>query len=315
MKIVLTESLDIPEEELTALAAPLEKLGHSFAFYEKTNDTGTLTEEVRDADVIMLANMPMPEEVLRVCGNLKYVDIAFTGVDHVATGVLRERSIPFSNASGYSTEAVAELGIGMALSLLRNMRETEAKCRAGGTKAGLVGTELAGKTCGIVGFGHIGSRTAELLHAFRCSVLAVSRTRHENCPDYVEQTDLETLLRKSDIVFLHCPLNDSTRGLISAKQLEMMKSTAVLINLARGPVVNSRDLAEALNAGVIAAAASDVFEKEPPLDESEPLLTAKHTLLTPHIAFATAESMKLRAGIVFDNLYAFLNGEIKNRVN
>ncbi len=315
MKIVLTESLGIPEKELAELAEPLEKQGHSFVFYEKTTDTGRLAQEVKDADVIMLANMPMPAQVLSQCENLKYVDIAFTGVDHVAVDVLRERNIPFSNASGYSTEAVAELGIGMALSVLRNMRETEAKCREGGTKAGLVGTELAGKTCGIVGLGHIGTRTAELLHAFRCRVLAVSRTRHEVCPDYVEQTDLDTLLRESDIVFLHCPLNASTRNMIAAEQLAVMKNTAVLINLARGPVVNSADLKAALDAGVIAAAASDVFEKEPPLDESEPLLSAKNTLLTPHIAFATRESMQDRARIVFDNLYAFLNGEIRNRVN
>jgi len=256
----------------------------------------------------------MPAEVLRQCESLKYVDIAFTGVDHVAMDVLRERGIPASNASGYSTEAVAELGVGMAVSMLRNMRQTEDRCRSHGTKAGLVGTELKGKTVGIVGLGHIGSRSAELFRAFGCRILASSRTVHADCPDYIRQVSLNELLQSSDLVLLHCPLNASTRGLIGREQLAMMKRTAVLINLARGPVADSAALKEALEAGVIAGAASDVFAKEPPLDDSEPLLSAPNTLLTPHIAFATEESMQMRAEIVFDNLRAFLKGEILNAV-
>ena len=124
--------------------------------------------------------------------------------------------------------------------------------------------------------------------------------------------DKETLLRRSDIVVLHCPLNDSTRGMIDKNMLSLMKPTAYLINLARGPVVVTQDLADALNDGVIAGAAVDVFDKEPPLPADEPLLSARNTLLTPHIAFASHESMTLRAKIVFDNLRAFLN---RNPVN
>ena len=314
MKIVLTESLGIPDSALNELVKPLTNEGHTFVKYEKTTDLETLCNETRDADVIMLANMPMPAEVLKQCENLKYVDIAFTGVDHVAMDVLKERGIPASNASGYSTEAVAELGVGMAISMLRNMRQTEDRCRSGGTKAGLVGTELKGKTVGIVGLGHIGSRSAELFHAFGCHILACSRTVHTDCPDYVSQVSMEELLKNSDLVLLHCPLNASTRGLIGAKQLKMMKKSAILINLARGPVVDAGALKEALEQGEIAGAAVDVFTKEPPLDDSEPLLTAPNTLLTPHIAFATEESMQMRAEIVFDNLHAFLKGEILNAV-
>ncbi|MBO2516311.1 MAG: hydroxyacid dehydrogenase [Clostridiales bacterium] len=314
MKIVLTESLGIPDSALDELVKPFTDAGHAFVKYEKTADTAVLREETKDADVIMLANMPMPAEVLRQCESLKYVDIAFTGVDHVAMDVLRERGIPASNASGYSTEAVAELGVGMAVSMLRNMRQTEDRCRSHGTKAGLVGTELKGKTVGIVGLGHIGSRSAELFRAFGCRILASSRTVHADCPDYIRQVSLNELLQSSDLVLLHCPLNASTRGLIGREQLAMMKRTAVLINLARGPVADSAALKEALEAGVIAGAASDVFAKEPPLDDSEPLLSAPNTLLTPHIAFATEESMQMRAEIVFDNLRAFLKGEILNAV-
>ena len=313
-KIVIMESLGISAEELAARKAPFEAAGHTFTDYAKTTDVPALIEEAKDADAMILANMPMPGEVLSACENLKFIDVAFTGVDHVGLDAAKAKGIKVSNASGYSNEAVAELVFGMALSLARNLSAVEARCRAGGTKDGLVGWELQGKTVGIVGLGKIGSRTAALAHAFGCPVLAHSRTRHADAPDYIEQVELDELLRRSDIVVLHCPLNDSTRGLINTEKLALMKPTALLINVARGPVVVAKDLADALNNGVIAGAGIDVFDKEPPLDESEPLLHAKNCLLTPHVAFATKESMTLRAQIVFDNLQAWLDGGQKNAI-
>ena len=304
-KIVIMESLGISAEELAARKAPFEAAGHTFTDYAKTTDVPTLIEEAKDADAMILANMPMPSEVISACENLKFIDVAFTGVDHVGLDAAKTKGVKVSNASGYSNEAVAELVFGMALSLARNLSAVEDRCRAGGTKDGLVGWELQGKTVGIVGLGKIGSRTAALAHAFGCPVLAHSRTRHADAPDYIEQVELDELLRRSDLVVLHCPLNDSTRGLINAEKLALMKPTALLINVARGPVVVAKDLADALNNGVIAGAGIDVFDKEPPLDESEPLLHAKNCLLTPHVAFATKESMTLRAQIVFDNLQAW----------
>jgi D-3-phosphoglycerate dehydrogenase len=256
----------------------------------------------------------MSADVLRACPNLKFIDIAFTGVDHVGLEAAREKKIAVSNASGYSNEAVSELVLGMALSLARNMREVEGRCRDGKTKDGLVGWELKGKTVGIIGLGKIGSRTAELFHAFGCRILAQSRTVHKEVPAYVEQVTQEELLAASDIVVLHCPLNDSTRGMINAEKLAMMKSTAMLINVARGPVVVEKDLAEALEKGVIACAGIDVFDKEPPLDPASPLLAAPHTLVTPHVAFATKESMSLRAKIVFENLQNWMDGRQSNVV-
>lgn len=313
-KIVIMESLGISAEELAARKAPFEAAGHTFTDYAKTTDVPTLIEEAKDADAMILANMPMPGEVISACENLKFIDVAFTGVDHVGLDAAKAKGIKVSNASGYSNEAVAELVFGMALSLARNLSAVEDRCRAGGTKDGLVGWELQGKTVGIVGLGKIGSRTAALAHAFGCPVLAHSRTRHADAPDYIEQVELDELLRRSDLVVLHCPLNDSTRGLINAEKLALMKPTALLINVARGPVLVAKDLADALNNGVIAGAGIDVFDKEPPLDESEPLLHAKNCLLTPHVAFATKESMTLRAQIVFDNLQAWLDGGQKNVV-
>lgn len=263
---------------------------------------------------MILANMPMPAAVLENCPNLKFVDIAFTGVDHVAMDVVRNRGVVASNASGYSNEAVAELGVGMVIGLLRNIPQVEARCREGKTKDGLVGCELKGKTVGIIGLGKIGKRSAELYHAFGCEILASSRSVHADYPEYIRQISRQELLKQSDVVILHCPLNDSTRGMIDKAALESMKPTAVLVNLARGPVVKTQDLADALNNGVIAGAAIDVFDKEPPLALDEPLLHAKNTIVTPHIAFASKESMSLRARIVFENLRCWLDGNPINVV-
>lgn len=311
-KIVIMESLGISKEELDTFKEPFEKEGHSFEVFEKSTDKDVLIKEAKDADVMIIANMPMPDEVIRECKSLKFIDVAFTGVDHVGLDAAKENDIKVSNASGYSNEAVSELVIGMAISIARNLRTVEDRCREGKGKDGLVGFELKGKTVGIVGLGKIGSRTAELFNAFGCRVLATSRTVHPNVPRYVAQVSLEELLKESDIVVLHCPANESTKGLINKDRLAVMKKSAVLINAARGTVVVTRDLADALNNGDIAAAGIDVFDKEPPLDLSEPLLNAKNCLVTPHVAFATKQSMTLRAEIVFDNLRAFFKGEQKN---
>jgi D-3-phosphoglycerate dehydrogenase len=314
MKVVIMEGLGISADELAARKAPFEAEGVEFAAYARTGDVPTLIRQAEDADAMILANMPMPAQVLRACPKLKFIDVAFTGVDHVGLEAARERGIAVSNASGYSNEAVAELVLGMVLSMARNLRAVEDRCRSGGTKEGLVGWELKGKTVGIVGLGKIGSRTAELFHAFGAKLLACSRTVHADAPDYVEQVSLEELLRRSDVVVLHCPLNDSTRGLIGAGELAKMQPTALLVNAARGPVVDETALAEALEAGRIGGACLDVFAKEPPLEPNTPLLRAPRTLVTPHVAFATRESMSLRAEIVFDNLRAWLEGRQQNVV-
>lgn len=314
MKAVIMESLGVSPEVLQRHKERFEARGIAFSEFERTADPEQMIAEARDADVMIVANMPVPEAVVRACGHLKFIDVAFTGVDHIPLAAAREMGIAVSNASGYSTEAVAELTLGMALSLARNLRAAEDRCRAGQTKDGLVGWELRGKTVGVIGLGKIGLRTAELFHAFGAEILAHSRTVHADAPAYIRQTSLEDVLRSSDIVALHCPLNDASRGMINAERLSMMKETALLINAARGPVVVEQDLLSALERGVIAGAALDVFEKEPPLDPSLPILRAPNTLLTPHVAFATKESMLLRAEIVFDNLENWLNGTQINKV-
>ncbi len=313
MKIVLLESLGIPAELLKSYADKLEAKGHTFAAYEKNTDAQVQIDRVQDADVIMIANMPLKGEVIRACKNLKFINVAFTGVDHVDLAAAKEMGVKVSNASGYSTQSVAELALGMMLSLLRNVPQVEERCRAGKTKDGLVGTELRGKTVGIVGAGAIGQNTGRLCKAFGCKVIAYNHRPKQAAEGTIDEfVDLDTLTRESDIISLNCPLNDSTRGMFGAERIAMMKKTAILINVARGPVVDSRALADALNEGRIAGAGIDVFETEPPLDVNHPLLHTPNTIVTPHVAFASKESMALRAQIVFDSLDSFIAGKQVN---
>lgn len=312
MKIVLLESLGVSEETLAACAKPLTDAGHTFVAYPKDTDPQVQIERAKDADILMIANMPLSGEVIRACKNLKFIDVAFTGVDHVDLDAAKEMGVKVSNAAGYSTQAVAEIALCMMLSLLRNIPQVEQRCRQGQTKDGLVGCELRGKTVGIVGAGAIGCRTAELCHAFGCKVLGYKRHVTGKEPSFIEFVSLDELLQQSDIVSLHCPINEESKHLINAQSIAKMKQGAYLINTARGPVVDSQALADALNSGYLSGAGIDVFEKEPPLSTDHPLLHSKNTIVTPHVAFASAESMIARAQIVFDNIQSYLDGNQKN---
>lgn len=313
MRIVLLENLGCSPELVEENAARLRALGHEFTEYEKSTDTERLKAETRDADVLMLANMPLPAEVLAAAPDVKFIDVAFTGVDHIPVADARERGIAISNASGYADESVAELCISLMIQLLRHLGEAERRVREGGTKGGLGANLLQGKTVGIIGAGAIGKRLAALCKAFGCTVLAHNR-RPVADPAIDESVSLDELLRRSDIVSLHCPLTPETRGLIGARELAMMKKTAFLINTARGPVVDNAALAEALNAGTIAGAACDVFDMEPPLPADYPLLHCKNVILTPHLAFYSQESLEERAKIAFANLFAWLDGKQINKI-
>lgn len=310
MKIVVMEPLGVALEKINALAAALQAAGHEFVYYtSKEAQQDKLLERVQDADIIMLANQPLSAEIINACPKLKMLSVAFTGVDHVALDACRARNILVCNAAGYSTNAVAELTFGLAISVIRNIVPCDARCRKAGTKDGLVGFELFGKTFGVVGTGAIGARVAKIAAAFGCKVLAYSRTAKQELVDAgVQYVSLDELLAQSDFVSLHVPLTDATRGLINADAIAKMKQGAVLLNTARGPVVDSAALAEALNAGKLAGAGIDVFEGEPPIAENHPLCSAKNTVLTPHVAFASREALETRADIVFANIEKWLNG-------
>ena len=311
MKLVIIEPLGVNDEKLLAMAKDMLPSDIEIVYYNtRVTDTETLIERGKDADIIAVSNLPMNADVINGCKNLKMLSVAFTGVDHIAMDACKANGVLVSNCAGYSTVAVADLVFGMVIALYRNMVPCNEVVRKGGTKDGLVGFELEGKKFGVIGTGAIGLRVAAIAQAFGCEVFAYSITKKE-IPG-ITYVDMDTLLSTCDIVSLHTPLNPQTRGLIGKDQLALMKPSALLINTSRGPVVDSDALAEALNTGKIAGAGIDVFETEPPVSESHPLLTAKNVIATPHVAFATKEALEKRAVIVFDNIAKWAKGEPQN---
>lgn len=316
MKIVVMEPLGVAMEKIENLSASLKSAGHEFIYYTtKETQQDKLLARVQDADVIMLANQPLNADIINACPKLKMLSVAFTGVDHVALDACRARKIIVCNAAGYSTNAVAELTFGLAISVIRNIVSCDARCHNSETKDGLVGFELFGKTFGVIGTGAIGTRVAKIARAFGCQVLAYSRTeKQELVAAGVKYVSLDELLAESDFVSLHVPLTNATRNLIDAAAISKMKQGAVLLNTARGPVVDSKALADALNAGKLSGAGIDVFENEPPIEKNHPLCSAKNTVLTPHVAFASREALEKRADIVFANIEKWLAGAPQNVV-
>lgn len=314
MKITLLEPLGIPAQVLAQYQAVLSDKGHTFTAYDnKTTDPAELIRRTGDSDIAIIANNPYPAQVVNAAPNLKMLDVAFTGIDHVALDACKEKGVMICNAAGYSTQCVAELAIGLTVACLRNMPACEAATRNGGVGGPLRGREIGGRTVGIVGTGAIGTMTARLFQAFGTKVIAYSRTKRPEVEAMgVQYVSLEELMAQSDIVSVHVPNNQETKGMISKELIAAMKPTAILINVARGAIVDNTALAQALNERKIAGAGIDVFDMEPPIPADYPLLHAKNTVLTPHVAFATDESMLRRAEIVFRNVEAYLDGHPEN---
>ncbi|MCI1207803.1 MAG: D-2-hydroxyacid dehydrogenase family protein, partial [Microbacteriaceae bacterium] len=249
---------------------------------------------------------PLRRAVLERLPEVRCISVAFVGVDHVDLDYCTEHGIVVSNCPGYSQEAVAELVFGLALALYRDIPVADDRVREGGTAAGLSGREISGKTFGIIGAGAIGRRVAQIARALGATVVAWNRT--PRTVEGIEFLPLDEVLQRADILSVHVASTPQTHHLIGAEQLALLKPSAILINTARGPVVDSAALAEALTTGTLAGAGLDVFDTEPPLDQSEPLLTAPHTVLTPHLGFATHEALETRAHLVFENIAAYVAG-------
>jgi len=304
MKIVAVEPIGISAERAQEIRQNLADKGHEFVWYaDRKEDAATLVERMKDAEVVMISNIPLREEVLVQCPKLQFLNVAFTGLDHIDLGYCETHNILVKNASGYATEAVAELAVGLMIDVLRKITFLDGSIRQGGVRGAFLGRELRGKTIGIVGTGAIGIRTIELLKAFGCRVLAWSRTHKPEVLNLgVAYVTLEGLMRDSDIISLHVPLNDETKHLISKEMLALCKPSAVLINTARGNVVDMDALAECLRDGKIAGAGIDVYEKEPPLPSDHPLLSAPNCVCVPHVGYATREAFDDRIEIILGNL-------------
>lgn len=306
MKIVFLEPLGLSVDTIDVACRPFRDAGHEVMIYaDRNEDIDVLTSRASDADVVVVSNIPLTREFFDACPKVKMLSIAFTGLDHIDLGVCEERSIVVCNAAGYSTHAVAELTIAMMIDLYRNVVDNDHITRLCSRRGIMPGRELRGKTVGIVGMGNIGQRVAELSRAFGCKVIAWNRTPRE--VDGVEFVDKETLFRTADIVTIHTALCDATRGLVGADELSLMKSDAILINTARGSVVDEKALAQALITHKIGGAAVDVYGQEPPLHPDNILLQSPNLIMLPHIGFATEEAFALRLEIVVDNIIRWLS--------
>lgn len=315
MLVKLLEPLNVSDSIIEKLAEPIKQAGHEFVYYnEKTTDRAELARRSEGADVIMIANNPYPTEVIDQNANLKLINVAFTGVDHVGIGQARNQDVMVCNAAGYANQAVAELTIGLVLDVYRHITQGDKEIYADNFPGAFQGSEIKGKTVGLIGTGKIGMMTARLFKAFGAKIVASDQSRRNPAAEVlgIEYMELDELLAQSDIVSLHIPLLSSTKRLISKEKLELMKESAILINCARGPIVDNDALADALNEGRIAGAGIDVFDMEPPIPGDYKLLQAKNAILTPHVGFLTNEAMELRAKIAFNNTMAFIEGKPQN---
>ncbi|MDO4493614.1 MAG: 2-hydroxyacid dehydrogenase [Clostridia bacterium] len=314
MHIVVLENLGVPAKTVEAFAEGLRAAGHTVDCHsERSADPEVLFARSENADAVIVANTPYPDALIRRLPRLKLIDVAFTGIDHVGLEACRAQGITVCNAANYSNQSVAELVIGMVTGLYRKLGAADAAVRCGGTSQGLMGREIAGKTVGIIGTGRIGMMTAKLFLAFGAKVIAYSRSVKPEAEALgIRYCSLEELMAESDIVSVHTPNDASTRGLVSKEAIARMKRDAILINCARGAIVDNAALAEALNEERIAGAGIDVFDMEPPIPADYPLLGAKNTLLAPHVAFLSEEAMVRRAEIVFRNMEAWLAGKPEN---
>ena len=277
---------------------------------------------IGDSEAVICNKTRMTREVMESCPALKYIGLMGTGFDQVDIAAAEQLGITVCNVPAYSSDAVAQHTFGLILNYFSRISEYTADCAAGGwtrkkyfSVFGRETHELAGKTLGLVGCGGIGGRVAKIADAFGMKVLVFNRDpeRIKEIP-YVTPVPLERLLRESDIVSLHCPLNESTRGLINARTLSLMKPTALLVNTSRGGVIHEADLADALNHGLIAAAAVDVLTEEP-MSEHTLLCNAKNIVFTPHIAWAPVETRQRVFAIVTENLKAYADGIPQNTVH
>lgn len=281
------------------------------------------SERVKDADIILANKAPLNESTLKDAPNVKLICLLATGFDNVDLAYCKSRSIKVTNVVNYCTSTVAQHTLLLALALSEKIAFYDDYVKSGAYSAqdrfsnfDRTFYDLEGKTWGIIGMGTIGRRVAGLAQAFGCRVIFYSASGKSTCTDY-ERVEFDTLLQESDILSLHCPLSDRTRGLINKDALSKMKKTAVLVNVARGPVVDTRALCDALVTDRIAGAGLDVLEQEP-MAKDNPLAQIKDStklIITPHMAWASLESRTRLVDEVVKNIEAFLAGENRNVVN
>lgn len=315
MKIVVLDRMSVGED---VSVDAFFQYGQA-EFFNNTPDE-LVAERVREADIIVSNKSPMNESTLKEADKVRLICQFATGYDNVDVEYCKKRGIRVVNVQDYSTVSVAQHTIGMALSLLENLSYYDAYVKNGSYSSqkrfshfGHPFYELDGKTWGIVGMGNIGRKVAGTAQALGCHVVYYSTSGKEREEDY-NRVSFEELLAKSHILSLHCPLNEKTRYLMNRSAFEKMREDAILINVARGAIVQEEDLAKALEQGEIRGAALDVFGREP-IPKDHPLLHVscpEKLLLTPHMAWASTEARKRCVSETCKNIEAFLNGKERN---
>ena len=317
MKIVVLDGHTLNPGDLTW--KELEAVG-ACEVYERTAPGETLGRSA-DAEIILTNKTVLTREHLLHLPKLKYIGVLATGTNVVDLSAARERGITVTNVPAYATPSVAQLTFALLLELALHPGEHSQSVKAGEWtrsedfcywKRPLV--EISGRTLGLVGFGNIARAVARIALAFEMNVIACVRRAPGNAAAGIRFADLETVFRESDVLSLHCPLTRETRELINATRLDWMKRTAFLINTGRGPLIDERALADALNSDRIAGAGLDVLSVEPPPADN-PLLQAKNCIITPHFGWATGAARSRLMHVAVENVRAFLNGNPRNVVD
>ena len=316
MKIVVLDGFTLNPGDLSW--DKLKALG-TCEIYDRTNPADVLHRSA-GARLLLTNKTVLTREHIEALPDLKYIGVLATGTNVVDLAAAKERGIPVTNIPTYGTRSVAQAAFALLLELTQHVGHHAQSVREGRWTKSIDWCywdypliELDGLTMGIVGFGRIGLAVCNLAGAFGMKVFTCPPPT-EPLPSFAQMVDIETLFRQSDIVSLHCPLTPETKGLINSQRLSWMKPTAFLLNTSRGPLIEEQALADALNSGRLAGAGLDVLSVEPP-PATNPLLTAKNCLITPHQAWGTRSARARLMNIAVENARAFLNGKQQNVVN
>lgn len=320
MKIVILDGYTENPGDLSW--AELEKLGE-VTIYDRTSyeESPLIAERIKDAEIVIMNKTPISKATIDKCPNLKLIAVLATGYNVVDYDYAKEKGIPVVNVPTYGTQIVGQYAVGLLLEICSHYGHHAQTVQEGKWENcedwcywDYPMIELYGKTAGVIGLGRIGQATAKILNALDMRVLAFDAHESESGKKLAEYVDLDTLLKESDVIFLHCPLFPSTEGMINKESIAKMKDGVILINNSRGQLVVEQDLADALNSGKVYAAGLDVVSTEPIMGDN-PLLKAKNCLITPHISWAAQASRQRIMDITVNNVKAFLDGEAINVVN
>ena len=318
MKIVVLDGFTLNPGDLSWSA--LENLGDVIV-YERTENSD-IVNRIGDAEYVYTNKTPITKETINKCPKLKWIGVLATGYNVVDIDAAKVKNISVSNVPDYSTSSVAQLVFALLLELCHHAGAHSTAVKSGQWTNSMDFcfwnyplVELKGKTLGIIGLGRIGRSVAKIADAFGMNVLAYSRSRHEEIENgNLKYTSLDKLIKNSDVISLHCPLTEDTKGIINKSSIAKMKDGVIIINTARGGLIAENDLKDALVSGKVAGAGCDVVSEEP-IKADNPLLSAPNIILTPHIAWAPKEARIRLMDIAVNNLSEFLNGNPVNIVN